>query len=204
MMDEMEIKKWGSLLLILIGIVLAIAFALHPDEVNDPNALASPLWGPVHIVFGLGFLALLVGLKAIYYSLGEKVSAIEKLGFGLAYFGSAAASGVMFFIEGMILPVIAGNANYAELLSPTGPLLAGDFGFYLTALFTLISIGFILIGISVFRSKTLPKISGILLFGITLAAFAPPLDKLIGTIGGVAWCLGLIWIGYTLWKSKNA
>ena len=202
-MDEAELKKWGSLLLIIIGIVLAIAFVLHPDEVNDPNALASPLWGPVHIVFGFGFLALLVGLKAIYYSLEEKVSAIEKLGFGLAYFGSAVASGVMFFVEGIMLPVIAGNAEFAGLLSPTGPLMAGDFAFYLTALFTLISIGFILIGISIFRTKTLPQISGILLFGITLAAFSPPLDKIIGTIGGVAWSIGLIWIGYTLWKANK-
>ena len=82
----------GAVAMPLGVVVLVISEILHPsreDPMDNPAVFAeyaqSDAWTAVHLVQWFGFLLLLGGLVALYYSLGPRTGA------GLAPFGLAAA-----------------------------------------------------------------------------------------------------------------
>src|SRR5829696_8709620 len=92
--DDAITTRLGAAALPLGVVVLVVAETLHPsreDPMDNPAVFAeyadSDIWTVVHLLEYFGFLLLLGGLVALYYSLKERPG----VGAGLAPFGLAAA-----------------------------------------------------------------------------------------------------------------
>src|SRR6185369_15583737 len=57
--------RWSGLALLVAGVLTAIVVFFHPSDA-DPFGLLSPLWPPVHFIFGLAFVLSLFGLIGLH------------------------------------------------------------------------------------------------------------------------------------------
>ncbi|MBI4173881.1 MAG: hypothetical protein HY519_04130 [Candidatus Aenigmarchaeota archaeon] len=202
-MKASETARWCGLSLLAAGLLAIVFMLLHPNEVADPNALANPLWGPVHLGLGLAFLLTMFGLIGLHSVQGGKAGMLGLLATILSIASTALLAGVILFFEGAVMPVLATSSAAAELLSPSGPLLAGLAGALLQSLFILTAFAFLLLGYVTYRAKVLPKWAGILLMAMAPAVFAPPLPFEAALTGVVLFGLGCMWLGYAMWIGKK-
>jgi len=202
-MKSEQAARWCGLSLLIAGVLIAMLILLHPNEVADPNALASPLWGPVHLGIGFAFLLAVFGFTGVYVKQAEKAGIAGFIGAALSIAAMAVLSGVILLFEGAVVPAIASSQTGSELLAPSGPLMSGLAGQLLQAMFIIASLAFIINGLATFRAGVFPKYAGILIMGIAVAANAPPLPFEVGIAGGFLFGVGCIWLGYVLWSGRK-
>lgn len=202
-MKPEQAVKWCGLSLLLAGVLILILMPLHPNEAADPNALASPLWGPVHLGIGFAFLLSVFGFAGVYAKQAEKAGTMGFVGAAISIAGMAVFSGVILLFEGAVVPAIASSQAGAELLAPSGPLLGGLAGQLFAAIGALTALGFIITGLATFRARVFPRWAGILLLGITLPMFMPPVPLEAGVAGAMLFGIGCIILGRALWSGKK-
>jgi hypothetical protein len=186
-------------LLIVAGVLIAGSMLFHPDD-TQPDFAFHAAWVPVHVLLGIGSLAGLAGLVGLYGALRGRITAFGNAAFILAFLGTVLFTGLMFFVEATLLPVLGSNPAYQPLLSDTGPLMGGPFGMALMASFAIISLGYVLLAIYLVAAKTISVVNGLLFIGAPLAAFAPPLPYAVEIIGGVLLGLAFLWLGVSIRK----
>ena len=193
--------RWFGLALLLGGILI-LPSILHPDEA-DPNALIDPLWAPVHIIVGVGFILSLFGLFALYMKQADKAGALGAFAFCMVFVATAFLGGTILSAEGFIFPAIAQSAAAQTLLDPTGPILGSPLGALFAVSIYVLGASLLLLGITIWRAGVLPRYAGVLLIvGAPLAVLTPPLPHILGNIGGTLIGLGYIWLGYVLWRGE--
>ena len=194
--------KWSSALLIIGGVLLAVPMLFHPDMTTTGYAVKGA-WVPVHILLGISSLAVMAGLIVFYGAVSPKTTLFGHVAFWFAIIGTALLSGLMFFVESAITPVLAGNPAYEPLLGMTGPLLTGAFGVYLMVSMAIAAIGFILVGGYLIWAKIISPLNGaFFIIGAPIALFSPPIPYVLGIIGGVLAGGALVWLGVSIQKGR--
>jgi hypothetical protein len=197
-MTSKYLDRSGTLL-ILAGILIAGSMLFHPDD-TQPGFAFNAAWVPVHVLLGIGSLAGMAGLIGLYGVLRGKITAFGNTAFVTALLGSVLFTGLMFFVEATLLPVLASDPAYQPLLSDTGPLMGGPFGIALMTSFAIISLGYVLLAVYLVVSNTISVVNGLLFIGAPLAAFAPPLPFAVGIVGGVLLGVAFLWLGVSIRK----
>lgn len=194
--------KWSSLLLMISGLLTAVPILFHPD-VSKPGYALLGAWVPVHVLLGLSALAGLAGLIVFYGAMSPKITVFGHVAVWFAIVGTALLAGLMFFVETAISPVLAGNPAYEQLLSMSGPLMAGAFGALVMISMVILSVGFILFGGYLIWAKIIAPANGILfIVGAPLIAFSPPLPYAVMIIGGVLFGIALVWLGVSIRRGR--
>lgn len=194
--------KWSSALLIIGGVLLAVPMLFHPDMTTTGYALTAA-WVPVHVLLGISTLAGMAGLIVFYGAVNPKTTLFGHVAFWFAIIGTALLSGLMFFVETAIIPVLAGSPAYEPLLGISGPLMTGAFGVSLTLAMAIAAIGFILVGGYLIVAKIISPVNGALfIIGAPIALFSPPLPHVLGIIGGVLTGCALVWLGVSIQKGR--
>lgn len=195
-----NVIRWGGLSALLSGVLMVVAALISPD-IGNPNSTASPLWVPSNVMFGIGALLGLFGLIVIYNRVAT--DAVALVGFVLAFIGTTVFVGFLLVMEAFVVPAIAATPSGKALVDPYGPLFMGPLGIVLLILGSCFALGFILIGIAIWRTKALPRWAGVLAaVGAPVIAFTPPLPGVFLTLGGVLFGLGVGWQGYAIWSKK--
>ena len=189
----------SSSLLIISGVLLGVGMLFHPDMAN-PDAATRNAWIPVHVVLGISALLGLVGLAGLYAVLSLNMRTLGRAAFGLAMLANVLLTGMLFFVEAGIVPVLARDSAYRPLLSETGPLLTGGFGLVIVTTMTIAAIGFLCLAGYLMSTKTISLANGLLFLGAPLLAFTPPLPFAFGIIGGVLLGAGITWLGISIRK----
>ena len=102
------------------------------------------------------------------------------------------------------MPVLAADAAGQKFLDDAGPLLGGGLGLFLLTTGILASLGFILNGAAIFRAGVFPRWLGpLVMIGGPLVIFAPPIPHLFSIVGGIAFGVAYMWIGYQLWTNDR-
>ena len=152
---------------------------LHPD---DPRSAA---WVPVHLLYFATLVAVLLVLVGIFVRQLPGSGRLGLAGFLTAFVGTS-----MMLLEGR------------------EHLFSHDFGqgtpvglWQLVAASFVFSLGYVLLGVAIFRSGALPGAAGVLLaVGGPLVAFSPPIGIPAVLIAGhTRFGAGLAWSGYALW-----
>lgn len=195
--------KLCGLCLILGGVLTAAMMLLHPNDTIDPNAITSPLWAPVHLGLGLAILLGMFGFIGIYSKQSAKAGMLGFVGGAFTIASFALLSGIVSFFEGALIPVIASSSAAQSLLAPDGPLLSGLAGQVLMAVSVLAALGIVINVIALLKAKVFPKLASVLLLGIVLTIFVPPVPFEAGVAGAVLFGISCIWLGYTIWSSKK-
>ena len=180
--------RLGGLAALLAGVLLVISelFGLLPFELPG-GALAVYGWLGIGGLLGL-FLAVLLqlGLVGLYVSRANVVGVLGVVGFFIAFVGSRL---VVFpsFADPLVEPsLLLLGGGPEEFLGPL--LLLGLLAFVL---------GWVLVGVAMYRSRAYPRLAVALLVAGVLILLVPlPLS-------GVVFAAALAWIGYVLFTERS-
>ncbi len=190
----------SALLLAAFPLVRPFAdMSLNPLEVAD--TFASPSWVLAHILAGLGFILLPVGLFGLYTFLqgsnGERRAA---QGLILSWIGI-----------GLILPTVLGTEAFAlraigqaavqqkntDLLAIADSVRFGPQRIFFFPGLLALAVGAALIAVAVWKSGALPRWSGIL-FAIGLGLFFPLFPQAIRIVDGLLIGIGGTWVALSI------
>lgn len=190
---------------LLLGALLSLIAALLSFFVNlsftaPPATFQSPLWSTHYSLFFTALALTLIGLPALYSRLrGQR-------GDRLGFFGLLFIALGTFLVLGMagyfvsVLPVVAAKAP--QIITAT--LVSSGFGIFPLGGTLFATIGTILLGIAVLRSKVFPSLVGILLLAwvvLNLLNFflqGGLLATLVGLLSAIAWAAAYGWVGVML------
>jgi hypothetical protein len=180
-----EERKMSSTTLIrMSGLVLILAFAfsfaggmLHPvieGESHGAFALAHPGFPVAHLLVFLGEVFLLIGLPGLYTRIAPSTGILGLAGFALYFFANATLASFFSAYEAFVAPVLAADLTTRELVAPGGAIPASvPFAILQEVGGSVLMLGMLLLGIAVFRSRALPRWSGVLLAAAPILLLLP-------------------------------
>jgi hypothetical protein len=172
-----------GLLAMAAGASTFLSPILHPD---DPGSAA---WVPVHLLSFATLIAVLLVLVGVFVRQLPRSGRLGLAGFLAAFVGTS-----MMLMEGR------------------EHLFSHDFGqgtpvglWQLIATSLVFSVGYVLLGVAIFRAGVLPRGAGVLLaVGGPIVAFSPPVGILaVLVVGHALFGAGLAWLGYALFFSPT-
>jgi hypothetical protein len=202
----------GPVCLAISSLLLLVFPLVRPftDRTGTPAEVAatfaSTSWVAAHILAGLGFVLLPVGLLAVSEFLRD--THVERL----------AAQGliVSWIGIGLILPTAFGTEPFAlraigqaairqenmDLLVLAMSIRMGSQARFLFPGLLVLAIGAVLIAVAVWRSGALPRWSGVL-FALGLAMFFPLFPRAIRVVDGLLIGVGGVWIALSMLRHRG-
>lgn len=200
-----KLIRWSGLSLMLGGIAIAIHYITHPPG-ETAEYTSYPLWAFAHWIGGIAALLILFGLIAVYLRQSEKIGMLGLVGFVLAFVGTALYAGGEVIFGAIMGPFIAAQAP--TWLDPSSPF-ASVTRLALLTIYLPLLFGYLILGIATLRARIFPRLGSWLIILITpigvlgLALIGSSLQLVFQILGGLAWGVGsLVW-GYTLWLAKS-
>jgi hypothetical protein len=179
-----RLLRWCGMALIAAGVLMVLATLLHPSRETATTIVASEQkLVAAHVAYTLAWLLVLLGLPGTY------------------------------------LIAVTGNFGFlAPVLAKQSPAVLDSISQYPPVVMinglaaVLFMIGYVLFGVAMIRTATLPRWSGVLvavgapahLLGFGIAQLASTAAWPIAILGSVSLGAGLAWPGYRLWHTPAA
>src|SRR5215212_9893164 len=149
--------RWCGMALIAAGALMVLATLLHPSRETATTIIASePRLIAAHVAYTLAWLLVLLGLPGLYAAQRGRMGRVGLAGFLTAF-------------SGTYLIAVTGNFGFlAPVLAKQSPAVLDSLSQYLPVVTInglaaiLFMIGYILFGIAMIRTTTLPRWSGVL------------------------------------------
>jgi hypothetical protein len=206
--------RWSGLAFMIAGLLFGTFMFFHPS--NDFQGALNPIWTPVHVLWLVSYLLILLGLNVLPRQSANTVGRLDSIAYLLAFLGTALSLPIAVW-DSFIVPYLAVHApdmiKQIEELSLETPVLAFRIIFFIAVI--TFSLGFMLIGLSILRSPRqvpkqsprVPRLAGGLLsigaplFWIGAIGFSQSsLGNSVTMLGAVLFGVGLEWLGYVLWS----
>ena len=186
---------------------MVVATLLHPSRETATTIVASELrLVAAHLVYTMAWLLVLLGLPGLYAAQRGGMGRLGLVGFLTAFSGTYLIAVTGSF--GFLAPVLAKQSpEVLESISQYLPVVIVN---GLAAI--LFMIGYVLFGIAMIKTPTLPRWAGILvavgapahLLGFGIAQLVSTVAWPIAILGSVCLGVGLAWPGYRLWRTPAA
>jgi hypothetical protein len=196
--------RWCGMALVAAGVLVVVATLLHPSRETATTIIASePRLVAAHIVYTLAWLLVLLGLPGLY--------AAQRGGMG-----RLGLAGFLTAFSGTYLIAVTGNFGFlAPVLAKQSPAVLDSINQYSPVVIVnglaaiLFMIGYLLFGIAMIRTATLPRWAGVLvavgapahLLGFGIAQLVSTAAWPVAILGSVSLGLGLGWSGYRMWRA---
>jgi hypothetical protein len=188
--------------LMIAGILFGTFMLFHPP--NNPTGALNPIWAPIHLMWFISYLLILFGLIGIRSVLASESVRMGKPAWILSFLGTALSLPIAAW-DAFIVPYLAVHApemiTQVEETSMELPVLTFRLIVYLTVI--IFSLGFVLMGIAIIRSRVMPRIAGLMvligapLFWLGAIIFSQgPTGNIVTIIGAVLFGFGIAWFGY--------
>src|SRR6266850_2432602 len=171
--NSQTLQTTGGFSLIIAGLISAVALSFHPDEFI-PGSVLLDSWKAVHVALLLAFTLSVIGVVGVFVFLKDEVSLLNRAAYLVGMTGCV-WSVALVVIEIFVLPGIAAQAVVQIPLMDmmaSGTSLEKLQPFFFSAVMVWI-LGWILIGISLMRSKRLPKYIGVLVVIASISIAVP-------------------------------
>ena len=198
-----HLLRWCGMALMAAGVLLVVATLLHPSRETATTIIASePRLVAAHMVYTLAWLLVLLGLPGFYAAQRGGMGRLGLAGFLTAFTGTYLIAVTGNF--GFLAPVVAKlSPAVLDSISQYSPVVIVN---GLAAI--LFMIGYVLFGIAMIRTATLPRWSGVLvavgapahLIGFGVSQLVSTAAWSIAILGSVSLGAGLAWSGYRLWR----
>lgn len=181
---EAALLRQTGVLAMAAGASIVLAPILHPDEPGGA------VWVPVHLLSFATLIVVLLVLVGIFVRQLPRTGRLGLAGFLTAFVGTS-----MMLMEGR------------------EHLFSHDFGqgtpvglWQLIATSLVFGVGYVLLGVAIFRAGVLPRGAGVLLaVGGPIVAFSPPIGIMaVLIVGHTLFGAGLAWLGYALFVSPTS
>jgi hypothetical protein len=209
MMFSEKIVRWSGFALALGGVVAALFWILHPEEsvlLTDPDGYQTE-----HILDVLALMLLIPGLMGLYARLVNRTGWLGFAGFLVTLLPLLIMMGISV-VDVLIWPSIA-RVQPDLILTAEGEFIqsSGPFAATISLIvpFAMIgALGFILLGIAIWRSQVLPGWAGLFLaIGGPLyligPGFVPHGMLLVNLLVYAPFAVATVWLGISLF-SKSA
>jgi|SRR5579885_1475905 hypothetical protein len=181
-------------------IAALLVFFVNTSFTAPPATFQSPLWSTHYSLFFTAPALTLIGLPALYFRLrGQRGDRLGFFGLLFIALGTFLALGMAgYFVS--VLPLVATKAP--QIL--TASLTETSFSIFPVGGTLFATIGTILLGIAVLRTKVFPSMVGILLLAwavLNLLSFALQSGlpaTLVGLLSAIAWAGAYGWVGLML------
>jgi hypothetical protein len=199
--------RWCGMALIAAGGLMVVATLLHPSRETATTIVASePRLVAAHVVYTFAWLLVLLGLPGLYAAQRSGMGRLGLVGFLTAF-------------SGTYLIAVTGNFGFlAPVLAKQSPAVLDSINQYMPVVIInglaaiLFMIGYILFGVAMIKTATLPRWSGVLvavgapahLLGFGIAQLVSTAAWPIAILGSVSLGVGLAWPGYRLWHPPAA
>ncbi len=199
-----RLLRWCGMALVAAGVLMVVATMLHPSSETATTIIASEV-GLVaaHFFYTLAWLLVLLGLPGLYVSHRGGMRRLGLIGFLTAFAGT-------------YLIAVGGNFGFfAPVLAKEAPAVLDAIAQYwpvavingLAAIAFMI--GYVLFGVAMIRTATLPRWAGILvavgapahLLGLGISVLVSTAAWPVAILGSVSLGAGLGWPGYRLWRT---
>jgi hypothetical protein len=168
-------------------IVLSQVMRLGVGRLLGQNWVTTPAYPVTYFVALLGMGALLLALSAIYTRESDALGRLGLIGFVTAFLGTLMVAGDWWF-EAFVVPMIATAAPVVLDLPISGSVLVGAI-----ATVGLYTMGWMLFGLAVLRTRAVPRPAALLLLASGLLG---PLA--LSTPYQIPLAIAIGWIGLTL------
>lgn len=198
-MSSRTLFRLAAALLVVCGVSLAVGLILHPTPPYSAS-VATSQWALSHVFWWIGSLAGIAGVAGLYLRRREEVGVLGFIGSALAVVGLVVIASAMYF-EAFIAPSVAARAPELFEAFPAG----GGWGGFLAGVLAsgaLFGVGFLLLGIELFRAAVMPRWAIVLavLGGVPFAVnFLLP--RPVAVVAVLAFGIGLLGLGHALWTS---
>ncbi len=208
-----QLTRLSGLASMLGGVLFAIGIALHP--LRHGQAVNESPYTAIHVLIALALMLILFGLVGLYIRQAEQLSTPGLYSFIMAFVGNLWTYGLII-TEGFLWPAVGRYDPTA--VHNLDPNAVGARGSSLLLIFfvglALFALGYALFGRAIARGGVLPRWGGVLIGfgavlyvvgGFSLPLFGPesPLVTIIETSGAIPFGLGLIRLGYALWRGGD-
>jgi uncharacterized membrane protein len=209
MMFSEKIVRWSGFALALGGVVAALFWILHPEEsvlLTDPDGYQTE-----HILDVLGLMLLIPGLMGLYARLVDRTGWLGFAGFLVTLLPLLIMMGISV-VDVLIWPSLA-RVQPDLILTAEGEFIqsSGPFAATISLIvpFAMIgALGFILLGIAIWRSQVLPGWAGLFLaIGGPLyligPGFVPHGMLLVNLLVYAPFALATVWLGISLFNKSG-
>lgn len=189
------------------GLLFAVATALHPSQETPLTILETEVrLVSAHAVYVVSYVLILLGLPALYGAQSQRMGRLGLTGFLVTFSGMTLLAISSMF--GFIAPVLAEEApGTLDAINVYLPIVILN-GFAVIGFLA----GFVVFGVAMARTTTLPRWSGILvavgaplyLVGGAIALLVSPAFWFMGVLGSLVLGSGLVWSGYRMWAKPEA
>ena len=201
---SLPLLRWCGLAQVPAGILMAVATLLHPSRETAATIIATEVrLVAAHFLYTLAWLLVLLGLPGLYASQRRSMGRLGLAGFLAAFSGTylIAVTGNFGFFAPVMAKEAPATLNAIEQYSPV-VVING-----LAAI--LFMIGYLLFGVAIAKTATLPRLSGVLvavgapahLLGFGVAQLVSTAAWSVAVLGSVSLGAGLAWSGYRLWRT---
>ena len=199
--------SWCGIALIAAAMLMVVATVLHPSRETATTIVASePRLVAAHVAYTFAWLLILLGLPGFYAAQRGGMGRLGPVGFLTAF-------------SGTYLIAVTGNFGFlAPVLAKQSPAVLDSINQYAPVVLInglaaiLFMIGYVLFGVAMIRTSTMPRWSGVLvavgapahLLGFGIAQLVTTAAWPIAILGSVCLGAGLGWAGYRLWHTPTA
>ncbi len=202
-----RLLRWCGMALVAAGVLMVVATLLHPSRETATTIIASEV-GLVaaHFVYTLAWLLVLLGLPGLYVSHRGGMGRLGLIGFLTAFAGTYLIAVTGNF--GFFAPVLAKEAPAVlDAIAQYWPVAAINGLAAVTFM-----IGYVLFGVAMTKTATLPRWSGVLvavgapahLLGLGISVLVSTAAWPAAILGSVSLGAGLAWPGYQMWRTPAA
>jgi hypothetical protein len=197
-MTTRTLFRWAAAAIMLSGVSMTVGGAIHPPV--DPASITTPRWAVAHTLWWIGTVTGMIGLTGLYLRQHGELGVLGFVGVALAWTGTAVLSGAMFF-EAIVVPTLLARAPELIEAFPRGE----GWGAFISGVLAsglLLGVGFVLLGIAIVRAAMLPRWAAVLaVVGGVTQGISFLLPRPVAALGGIAFGVGLVGLGYGLWTS---
>jgi hypothetical protein len=202
-----HLLRWCGMALVAAGVLMVVATLLHPSRETATAIVASePRLVAAHVLYTVAWLLVLLGLPGLYAAHRGGMGRLGLVGFLTAFTGT-------------YLIAVTGNFGFlAPVLAKQSPAVLDSINQYLPVVIVnglaaiLFMIGYVLFGVAMIKTSTLPRWSGVLvavgapahLLGFGIAQLVSTAAWPIAILGSASLGAGLARPGYRLWHMPAA
>ncbi|GHP00137.1 hypothetical protein KSF_101840 [Reticulibacter mediterranei] len=195
-MSSTTLYRLSGISLLIGGLFAALAAVPVLFTGEDPS---SPIAATAALLRIIGDMLIVVGLPGVYSRRAQQAGLLGLIGFLFTLVYILIQGVVGDTVEAFILPFLASAAPSLLKGSPPQGLVIF---FLIGGLLGLV--GSVLLGVTMLRAKTVARWAGLpLIVGVVLSLAAPFLPPVVGTTGSVLFLIGLAWLGFGVWSSRQ-
>jgi hypothetical protein len=200
-MEARTLFRFTAVVLLVSAVAVTVGRLLHPAL--DHTGMTSAAWAPAHWLWLIGLVTGMAGVTGLYLRQRDQLGLLGFIGAATAWAGMALMSGAIYF-EAVVQPglieaqpaLVASFVEYRGMGAYLPVFLASAIAF---------GLGFLALGIAMFRARTFPRWAIVLMtIGAVIGGPQGLLPPVVAYGAMLALGLGIAGLGYALWTSVES